>query len=299
MMNAARIEIGLASAALGFAGFAASLDYAKERRQGRHVNAAGLKDPAAPPVPIVEHADVKRMLLAQKAYSTAAMSLGLYAGRLLDEQETGLPASAHRASKLLDLLTPVVKSWPSEWCLEANSLAIQVMGGAGYTRDFPVEMYWRDQRLNMIHEGTHGIQAIDLLGRKVVLADGEFPNILRSEIDDCVRRANVCGFTSPAAALHAAFEQLVEATNAAWATEDRAEALANATPYLQGFGHVVVSWLLLDVALAASNSQHQEAAGAVAVMEYFYAYELPKIGAWLDVVVDRNRLCLDLPISSL
>jgi len=300
MMNAARVEIGLASAALGFAGFATSLDYAKGRRQGRHATAgAERKDPAAPPIPIVEHADVKRMLLAQKTYSTAGLALGLYAGRLFDEQETGQPESAHRASKLLDLLTPVVKSWPSEWCLEANSLAIQVMGGAGYTRDFPVEMYWRDQRLNMIHEGTHGIQAIDLLGRKVILADAEFPEILRSEIAGCVRRANAEGLARQAADLEAAFERLVEATDAAWATDDRTEALANATPYLQGFGHVVVAWLLLDLALAATDSEHQEAAGASAVMRYFYAYELPKIGPWLDVVVARDRLCLDLPISSL
>ena len=171
MMNAARIEIGLAASSLGMAGYATALDYAKDRRQGRPRAATG-KDTSQPQVPIVEHADVKRMLLAQKAYAEGGTALALYAARLLDDQSTGSPAEAERASALLEILTPIVKSWPSEWCLEANSLAIQVLGGAGYTRDWPVEMYWRDQRLNMIHEGTHGIQALDLLGRKVRMDDG-------------------------------------------------------------------------------------------------------------------------------
>jgi hypothetical protein len=101
-----------------------------------------------------------------------ALALELYCARLVDEQHTGEPAAAADAALLLEVLTPIAKSWPSEWCLEANSLAIQVHGGYGYTRDFPVEQYWRDNRLNMIHEGTHGIQGMDLLGRKVVMDGG-------------------------------------------------------------------------------------------------------------------------------
>jgi butyryl-CoA dehydrogenase len=148
MMNAVRIEIGVLAAALGVAGYAVSSDYARERRQGRPT------DRSAPSqVPIIEHADVKRMLLAQKAYAEGSLALALYAARLADETDTASEPGRTSAQVLLDLLTPVVKSWPSEWCLEANSLAIQVLGGAGYTRDFPVEMYWRDQRLNMIHRG--------------------------------------------------------------------------------------------------------------------------------------------------
>ena len=166
MMNEARIGVGLAATMLGMAGYEASLDYARQRPQGRPMTAAG-KDAAAPQVPIIEHADVKRMLLAQKAYAEGALALELYCARLVDEQHTGDEAAAKDAALLLEVLTPIAKSWPSEWCLEGNSLAIQVHGGYGYTRDFPVEQYWRDQRLNMIHEGTHGIQALDLLGRKV------------------------------------------------------------------------------------------------------------------------------------
>jgi alkylation response protein AidB-like acyl-CoA dehydrogenase len=298
MMNASRIEIGLRSAAVGFAGFALSLDYAKERRQGRHATAAG-KDASADPVPIVEHSDVRRMLLAQKAYSTAGIAMGLYAGLLLDERSTGDTEAAQRAETLLELLTPVVKSWPSEWCLEANSLAIQVLGGAGYTRDFPAEMYWRDQRLNMIHEGTHGIQAIDLLGRKVLQHDGAALSLLTAKVEDCAGRATTAGMAGQGAALRASWASVLEATNAAWSTNDPATALANATPYLQGFGHVVASWLLLDLALTANRSNHPEAAGALAATRYFFAYELPKVPAWLGVVADRQLLCHDLSVEVL
>ncbi len=171
MMNEARIGVGTAAVMLGMAGYYASLDYAKNRPQGRPVGPAG-KDPAQPQVRIIEHADVKRMLLAQKSYCEGALALELYCARLVDEQHTGQPQAADEARLLLEVLTPIAKSWPSEWCLEANSLAIQIHGGYGYTRDFPVEQYWRDNRLNMIHEGTHGIQAADLLGRKVLMEGG-------------------------------------------------------------------------------------------------------------------------------
>ena len=177
MMNEARIGVGTAATMLGMAGYYASLDYAKTRLQGRPVKGGGAgeavtKDSAQPQVAIIEHADIKRMLLAQKSYCEGALALELYCARLVDEQHTGAPQAADDARLLLEVLTPIAKSWPSEWCLEANSLAIQVLGGYGYTRDFPVEQYWRDNRLNMIHEGTHGIQAADLLGRKVLMENG-------------------------------------------------------------------------------------------------------------------------------
>ena len=168
MMNEARIGVGLGAVMLGFAGYEESLAYARQRPQGRPITGAG-KDAAQPQVPLIQHADIKRMLLAQKAYVEGGLALSLYCARLVDELHTADPAAAAEASTLLDVLTPIAKSWPSEWCLEANSLAIQVLGGYGYTRDFGVEQYWRDNRLNMIHEGTHGIQALDLLGRKVVM----------------------------------------------------------------------------------------------------------------------------------
>src|SRR5574343_153046 len=188
MMNEARIGVGMAATMLGMAGYHASLEYAKNRPQGRAMGPTG-KDPAQPQVRIIEHADVKRMLLAQKAYCEGALALELYCARLVDEQHTGEPSAADEARLLLEVLTPIAKSWPSEWCLEANSLAIQVHGGYGYTRDFPVEQYWRDNRLNMIHEGTHGIQAMDLLGRKVLMENGRGLQLLAGRINATIERA--------------------------------------------------------------------------------------------------------------
>jgi len=284
MMNEARIGVGLAATMLGMAGYEASLDYARQRPQGRHISGAG-KDAAAPQVPIIEHADVKRMLLAQKSYAEGALALALYCARLVDEQHTGTPEAAANAKALLEVLTPIAKSWPSEWCLEANSLAIQVHGGYGYTRDFMVEQYWRDNRLNMIHEGTHGIQALDLLGRKVVMQGGAAFKLLASTINTTIERAGqVPGLAEHAAALAAALQQLGAATKAAWATGQPGDALANATPYLQAFGHVVLAWIWLDVALVTDQP------GRRAALRYFFAYELPKIDAWLGVVARREAL---------
>jgi butyryl-CoA dehydrogenase len=295
MMNEARIGVGMSAAMLGMAGYEASLDYARQRPQGRPMGPAG-KDPSQPQVPIVEHADVKRMLLAQKAYAEGALALELYCARLVDEQHTGDAAAAEQASLLLEVLTPIAKSWPSEWCLEANSLAIQVLGGYGYTRDFPVEQYWRDNRLNMIHEGTHGIQAMDLLGRKVVMNGGAGLKLLAARVSDTVALAGqVAGLAEPANELAAAQQRLGAATMSAWATGVPDEALANATPYLQAFGHVVLAWIWLDVALAvAARPGHGLAPGKLAALRYFFAYELPKIDAWLAVVARREPLVREL-----
>ena len=198
MMNEARIGVGLGAVMLGMAGYEASLDYARQRTQGRPVTGAG-KDAAQPPVRLIEHADVRAMLLAQKAYVEGGLALALYCARLVDELHTGAPETAREARLLLEMLTPIAKSWPSQWCLEANSLAIQVHGGYGYTRDFPVEQHWRDQRLNMIHEGTHGIQALDLLGRKVVMDGGAGLKLLATCIGATVERAGqVEGLAEPA-----------------------------------------------------------------------------------------------------
>jgi butyryl-CoA dehydrogenase len=292
MMNEARIGVGLGAVMLGHAGFRASRDYALKRTQGRPVGRAG-KDPTQPPVPIAEHADVRRMLLAQKAFVEGGLALALYCARLVDEQRTGEPTAARDAALLLEVLTPVAKSWPSEWCLEANSLAIQVLGGYGYTRDFPVEQFWRDNRLNMIHEGTHGIQALDLLGRKVVMDGGAGLQALARRIDATITAAGQqAGLAEPATQLAQALQRLGAATRSAWATGVPEEALANATPYLQAFGHVVVAWIWLDLGLALSRGARGDDAtrGRLAAMRYFFAYELPRVDAWLGPVARREPL---------
>ena len=299
MMNEARIGIGMAATMLGLAGYYASLDYAKNRPQGRPMGAAG-KDAAQPQVRIIEHADVRRMLLAQKSYGEGALALNLYCARLVDEQRTAAPAAADEARLLLEVLTPIAKSWPSEWCLEANSLAIQVHGGYGYTRDFPVEQYWRDNRLNMIHEGTHGIQAADLLGRKVLMEGGRGLSLLAVRIEATAERAaQVPALAEYAAPLRQALQQVHAATQAAWATGDAQEALANAVPYMQAFGHTVLAWVWLDVALATQQADATlsiaASAGRMGALSYFYHYELPKITAWLNVVHRRDMTCAALP----
>jgi butyryl-CoA dehydrogenase len=194
------------------------------------------------------------------------------------------------------VLTPIVKSWPSEWCLEANSLAIQIHGGYGYTRDFPVEQYWRDNRLNMIHEGTHGIQAVDLLGRKVLMEDGAGLTLLKTRLQATVDKASqMPALQANADKLSRAFFEVIAATKAAWSTGKPQEALANAVPYMQAFGHVVLAWMWLDVAIACIGKTDDASVGRQGAMQFFFNYELPKINAWLNVVSSRDSTCADLP----
>jgi alkylation response protein AidB-like acyl-CoA dehydrogenase len=297
MMNEARIAVGLGATTLGYAGYEASLDYAKNRPQGRPMGVGG-KDVSKPQIRIIEHADVKRMLLAQKSYCEGALALEFYCARLVDELHSGSAEASAESSLLLEMLTPIAKSWPSEWCLEANSLAIQVLGGYGYTRDFPVEQYWRDNRLNMIHEGTHGIQALDLLGRKVVMQGGAGLKLLADKVTATIQRAaDVPSLAEHAKLLGVALKQLGAATKAAWSTGEPEEALANATPYLQAFGHTVLAWIWLDVAICAQRQIGKGATddallhGKLAACTYFFHYELPRIGAWLQPVETRDPTC--------
>ena len=299
MMNEARIGVGIAATMLGLAGYYASLDYAKCRPQGRPMGAGG-KDASQPQVRIIEHTDIKRMLLAQKAYGEGALALALYCARLVDEQHTAEAAAADDARLLLEVLTPIAKSWPSEWCLDANSLAIQVHGGYGYTRDFPVEQYWRDNRLNMIHEGTHGIQALDLLGRKVLMENGKGMQLLAARMQASMARAGSHAVLAEhAASLGQALAQVGAATRAAWSTGVPGEALANAVPYMQAFGHTVLAWIWLDVACAALEADPKAGGiatrGRLGAAQFFFHYELPKIGVWLSVVESRDMTCASFP----
>ena len=292
MMNEARVGVGAGAMALGYTGYLKSLAYAKERPQGRPVTG---KDPAVPQVPIVEHADVRRMLLAQKSYVEGAMALVLYCGRLLDEERTAETAEERdRAHLLLDTLTPIAKSWPSQWCLEANSLAIQVHGGYGYTREYDVEQHYRDNRLNPIHEGTHGIQALDLLGRKAVLDGGAgLVALLGAMTATADRAAEVPDLAAYATALRASAGRIGHVTAALWAPGDVEGALANATVYLEAVGHAVVAWLWLEQALAADGKDGAFYDGKRAAARYFFRWELPKTGPQLDLLESLDRTTLE------
>ncbi len=295
MMNEARINIGMGATMLGYAGYEASLAYAHERRQGR-LRSSGGRKPDGGQVRLIEHPDVRRMLLAQKSLSDSGLALALYCARLVDEKRTGDSAQQECASLMLELLTPVAKSWASEWCLEANSLAIQVLGGYGYTRDFPVEQYWRDNRLNMIHEGTHGIQAIDLLGRKVRQHDGRAYALWVDELRHTLAQASAHQELAPyAEALASCLSRLSDATRKAQRPEYAERALANAVPYMQAFGHIVVAWLWLQILLAAlesSAARPEFVEGKRMAMRYFFAYELPKTAMWLDLILNGDDTVL-------
>jgi butyryl-CoA dehydrogenase len=227
------------------------------------------------------------MLLAQKCWVEGGLALVLYCARLADQaRSAGDAGERSRAHGLLELLTPIAKSWPAEYCLEANKLAIQVLGGYGYTRDFPVERLYRDNRLNHIHEGTHGIHGLDLLGRKVPMQGGRPLTELFAQMAATIETAR----SSPALTRHGealagaiadatkTTKRLVEALG-----ENADLALANATLYLDALGHVVVAWRWLAQALVADAALTRGSAadrdflmGKLAACRFFFHYELPR-----------------------
>ena len=300
MMNEARIGVGMAATVIGLGGYLYSLDYARNRPQGRHL---GNKDPESPMVMISEHADVKRMLMTQKAYVEGAQALMLYAACLLDDQKlASTDEEKSRAHLLLELLTPICKSWPSEFCLEANKLAIQILGGYGYTREYPVERYYRDNRLNHIHEGTHAIHGIDIMGRKVRMADGAALKALEAEISNTISLAD--GYDDLVVYcqdLSDAMQAVQRTLSAAGAAQNPALGLANATIFLDAMGHVVIAWMWLKQAIAAKHGQASNNvkdadfyAGKLAACKFFYKYELPTAIAKFELVSDLDDTCFNL-----
>lgn len=300
MMNEARIAVGMGAASAGCAGYLYALEYAKGRPQGRRMRD---KDPTSPPVPIIEHADIKRLLLTQKSYVEGALALLLYCARLVDEQKTaGDPARRREIALLLDILTPIAKSWPSEFCLEANKHAIQVLGGYGYARDYPVERLYRDNRLNPIHEGTHGIHGLDLLGRKVRIAEGAcftaLCRLIRADIDAA---ASIESLHEYASDLAAAVGELEVTTRVLIGCGDLERSLANATIYLDMVGHIVIAWMWLKQAhcasrhLASSPDQEPEFyRGKLKACRYFFVYELPRARAQMSLLQKLDDTCLTM-----
>lgn len=290
MMNEARVMVGTSGATLGMCGYQYSLDYARERPQGRKPSC---KDPLSKPVMLIEHADVRRMLLAQKAYAEGAWSLCLFASQLVDDWKTHPEQQGRDAAfQLLDFLTPIVKTWPSEYGPKANDLAIQVLGGAGYTNDHPVELMYRDNRLNPIHEGTTGIQSLDLLARKVpqngLAGYQACLNAIESDLDAAAGNDDLEVMVR---ALRAAVDDLKTTTEVllgGMADEDKDidQVLANSVRYLEFFGHVVVGWMWLRQgvvaarALAASGDDGDFYRGKLQAMTYFARWELPQTAPW-------------------
>jgi butyryl-CoA dehydrogenase len=236
------------------------------------------------------------MLLAAKSYAEGGLALGLYCARLVDEEQTAETADdrAH-AHLLLEMLTPIAKAWPSQWGPVADDLAIQVHGGYGYTRDYPVEQFYRDNRLNPIHEGTNGIQALDLLGRKVVMQGGAGLTLLGETIAATTARATGTEWADFAADLDAAVARLGAVTATLWGTGDADLALANAAVYLEAAGHLVVGWLWLEQALATGENRSDFHEGKRQAARYFWRWELPRVHAQFDLLQSLDRTVLDTP----
>jgi len=304
MMNEARIGVGMGAAVLGYTGYLHALDYARERTQGR---LPGAKDPAQAQVPIIDHADVRRMLLAQKVAAEGALALCLMCARLVDEQHNPDENARNDARLLLEMLTPIAKAWPSEYCLEANSLAIQVHGGYGYTREFPVEQFYRDNRLNPIHEGTNGIQGIDLLGRKAGMQDGAAIQLLAREVHATIREASKCNsdeLQGCGKSLLEALDRVMEVTRDLLCVIDRGEselALANSAAYLNLVGHTVMAWVWLRQALVAVKHLGPKTPdgrdfyqGKLQACSYFFRWELPKTKHWFDLLHNLDATCFEM-----
>jgi butyryl-CoA dehydrogenase len=304
MMNEARIMVGTMAATTALCGYQYSLDYARERPQGRLPSA---KDPLSPPVNIIEHADVKRMLLAQKAYAEGAYALCLMGTQLADDEHTAPTEEARAAAhELLDFLTPIIKTWPSEYGPKANYNAIQVLGGSGYVNEHPVEMMYRDNRLNPIHEGTTGIQSIDLLARKVPQNNLAGYRACLAAIGESIEQAkgveSLAAYASELEAAVATVNSTTEFLLGAMQEKSIDLVLANSVKYLDLFGHVVIAWMWLKQGIVAANAlaaQPHDAdeafyRGKLQAMRYFFRYELPETKAWSALLMELDDTCLGM-----
>jgi hypothetical protein len=304
MMNEARIMVGSGAAITALTGYQYSLDFAKDRPQGRLPSS---KDPLSPPVNIIEHADVRRMLLAQKAYSEGAYALCLFGSQLADDLYTAETEEARAsAHQLLDFLTPIIKTWPSEYGPKANDLAIQVLGGAGYINEHPVEMMYRDNRLNPIHEGTTCIQSLDLLARKVPSNNLAGYTACLNEMTAAAEQAReipeLVEYADKLDAAIATLKSVTESMLSAMMEKNIDLALANSVAYLSLFGHVVLAWLWLKqarvAALALAEQPHDADVafyrGKLAANRYFFNYELPQIGPWAELLVSVDDTCYSM-----
>lgn len=291
MMNEARVGVGFGAAMIGYRGFQYSLAYAKERLQGGKS--------------IVEHGDVKRMLLLQKSYSEGALNLCFYGARLVDDMHTHEDESVRQGSaQLLDLLTPVIKAWPSEYGPKANDLAIQVMGGAGYTREYPVEQFWRDNRLNPIHEGTNGIQALDLMGRKLWQNNQagliELQNRFQQDLGQATGHVSVHCAKAITPFL-AQLAQIIELIGQDLQSEEQTNTLTNAMSFMEIFSSIIISWMWLRQVIVAEQTLHQSVKlsseqesfyqGKCQTGLFYIQTQLPLIQPHFDLLTRHDNSC--------
>ena len=302
LMNEARIGVGMNATAIGTAAYYASLAYAKERPQGRRISE---KDPAKPQIPIIHHADVKRMLLFQKSVVEGSLALNLYCSQLSDLIHVEEGEAKERANLLLDLLTPIAKSYPSEMCCLSTSAAVQVLGGAGYTTDFTVEQFYREARIHPIHEGTTAIHGIDLLGRKITIHNGKSTQIFFEEVNKTMAEASNQASLQPfVEKLQRSLSKAQQATGYLLGLAGKGETekfLADATLYLEMFGIITIAWQWLNQGIVAQqklNDAHEADQnfyqGKLATMRYFYEYELVKVDSLVKRLQSTDNVTIEM-----
>jgi butyryl-CoA dehydrogenase len=288
MMNEARIMVGMNGVATASVAYFESLQYAHDRTQGRHATA---KDPSAPPIAIIEHADVRRMLLRQKAIVEGGLCLLGRTARYADVAEHGADeASRGHAQRMLDLLTPIAKSFPAERGFESNVLALQIHGGYGYTSEFLAESFLRDQKLNSLHEGTTGIQGMDLLGRKAIAGGGAALAALRREVVATATAASAAGVTpalvTAVTGALSAIEGLTAHLGGKAMAGDGAGMMLHSSDYLELFSIFVIAWQHLAMAAVAQaklDADRDFYTGKLLAAEYWIATELPRMDALVHV----------------
>jgi alkylation response protein AidB-like acyl-CoA dehydrogenase len=300
MMNEARIGVGMSAAAVAQAAYYASLQYAHERPQGR---LASEKDPLKPPTLIINHPDVQRMLLTQKAIVEGSLALGMECNRLADIAHAASGEEKQKSWLLLELLTPIMKTYPSEQGSRAAALAIQTLGGYGFTTDFPVQQFYRDLKIMSLYEGTTGIQSIDLLGRKVTMEKGRALMLLSEAITDSITKAYEIEILKPQAqALQKEVERVVQVlthlkTYAQLDDVDRY--LSDATVFMEQLSYVVIGWQWLKMATVAQEQLRSENfklqtqsfyEGKVHTMKFFFRNELPHAAACAKTLMDDDYL---------
>ena len=291
MMNEARIGVGMHATALGYTGYLHSLSYAKERIQGRRL---GAPKSDSNQVSIIEHPDIKRLLMMQKLAVEGSLALTLFCALLYDRYlvETN-ESSKEEINLLLELLTPVAKSWPSEFCLEANKHAIQVLGGYGYTKDFPLERFYRDNRLNPIHEGTHGIQALDLIGRKIFANEGKsfifLLTLVKETISKAKKDAELKIFGDQLDASIMQLESVVESIKLKRKNSSDYLALSSAGIFLDAFGLILIGWMWLKQGIIVFEKLRVEDTnpfylGKKSTIKFYFNHDLPKARERLDFI---------------
>jgi len=308
MMNGARIDVGLGAACIASAAYYASLEYAKERPQGRRLSA---KDPLSPQVPIIEHPDIRRLLLFQKAIVEGSLSLLMQCSKYHDMEKVSEGEKREDYNLLLELLTPVAKTYPSEMGILSCSAGLQILGGYGYCDEFPLEQYYRDVRIHPIHEGTTGIQGLDLLGRKVIMKNGRAYKFYLSEVKKTIEEAKGVSELLPyAQALEELVGKIDQVTNflIGIAQQGNPERfLADATLYLELFGIVSVAWQWLLQAMVASRKLKEGFSpederfyqGKLLTCRYFYAYEVPKTEGLIARLMNNDGLTVEMNLECL